>query len=490
MKRSLLFSVLLFLAVTVILVGVFSAVSGNYVLRIDSPGDEYDLVTVSYTDDSVLNNVGAFELDGSMFFVMRGLDPGSCEVDVMVSSYETGEIGVSEHFSDLRVNSLGMVYQRSLGNDFQYWQLIFVGIAVYFLIMGVWFLRRYRTQRAENPFNYQVVFDLTLALMCLLFAAVFALSALLLMTRFTELPAPEAFSLVSIFVILLIGLSLPPALIVSVLVGISNLSLIRHEGFRPVNALGIAMGTLLSVGIAALLIGTLRNRELLEELALFRTAVNIAALIILFLELTMVSVTVCALRSLRSVPPFPQDYIIILGCGIRPDGTLYPLLRGRVDRALSFYREQLAAGEKAPILVPSGGQGGDEPMAEAEAMQRYLISEGVPAGHILPETRSGTTRENMLFSKEIIRQDGRGDRVIFSTTAYHVFRSGMLAAEAGLRAAGIGSPTRWYFWPNAFLREFVGIVVAYRRAELGMGLSMAVLVTIITNLQSILNAIS
>ena len=26
----------------------------------------------------------------------------------------------------------------------------------------------------------------------------------------------------------------------------------------------------------------------------------------------------------------------------------------------------------------------------------------------------------------------------------------------------MGSPTMWYFWPNAFLREFIGLLVSNR----------------------------
>ena len=39
-------------------------------------------------------------------------------------------------------------------------------------------------------------------------------------------------------------------------------------------------------------------------------------------------------------PDKDKDIIIILGCGIRKDGTPTPILRGRIDRALKFYEEQ------------------------------------------------------------------------------------------------------------------------------------------------------
>ena len=42
------------------------------------------------------------------------------------------------------------------------------------------------------------------------------------------------------------------------------------------------------------------------------------------------------------------------------------------------------------------------------------------------------------------------------------FRSGLLARRVKMRALGIGSPTRWYFWPNAAVREFAGLLTAHR----------------------------
>ena len=47
----------------------------------------------------------------------------------------------------------------------------------------------------------------------------------------------------------------------------------------------------------------------------------------------------------------------------------------------------------------------------------------------------------------------------FSTTNYHVFRSGILARQQGIDAEGIGSPTKSYFWINAFVREFIATVL-------------------------------
>ena len=104
-----------------------------------------------------------------------------------------------------------------------------------------------------------------------------------------------------------------------------------------------------------------------------------------------------------------------------------PLLRARVDRALAFAEAQAAAGGKAPVFVLSGGQGPDEIVSEAESMRGYLASRGVPAERILLEDRSTDTAENMRFSKELIFARDPEAVTAFSTTNFHVFRSGLKA---------------------------------------------------------------
>ena len=169
----------------------------------------------------------------------------------------------------------------------------------------------------------------------------------------------------------------------------------------------------------------------------------------------------------------------MLGCRIRPDGTLYPLIRGRVDRAIEFAEAQLRATGKRPILVPSGGRGGDEPLAEGEAMARYMRERGIPEAYILPETESKTTRENILFSRRLI---GEQAKAAFSTSSYHVYRGGILAAEEGWNLDGMGSRTKWYFWPNAFLREFIGLMAAGRTQQL----LAAAIITVVSIIMTLL----
>ena len=59
-----------------------------------------------------------------------------------------------------------------------------------------------------------------------------------------------------------------------------------------------------------------------------------------------------------------------------------------------------------------------------------------------------------------------------------MFRAGILAWQMGIRAEGIGSGTRSYFWINAFVREFIATVYAERRKHL-LVIAVMILLTLL-----------
>ena len=167
------------------------------------------------------------------------------------------------------------------------------------------------------------------------------------------------------------------------------------------------------------------------------------------------------------------DYIIIHGAGL--DGPRpTPLLAGRIDKALELWNKQHQHGK----FVVSGGQGADEVVSEAQAMRDYLLEKGVPADAILMEDKSTTTWENLKNSLAVIRADratngdtgaANDDTATASndfttavvTSDFHVFRCAEYAHNLGIKADGIGSHTKGWYWPTAFIREFIAITKAH-----------------------------
>ncbi|MDY0852291.1 YdcF family protein [Bacillus thuringiensis] len=178
-----------------------------------------------------------------------------------------------------------------------------------------------------------------------------------------------------------------------------------------------------------------------------------------------------------------QDFIIVLGSGLIND-KVPPLLASRINKAIDFYWKQ-AAVNTPPTIIFSGGQGPDEGLPEAEAMQSYAVEKGIPLEHTVQENRSVNTYQNMLFSKEImdsLKPEGKY-KSIFTTNNFHLFRAGIYARQAGLNSQGIGSKTAFYYWPNAMIREYVAIVVMGRKRHMkicGTILGFALFVSVLS----------
>ncbi|MBO2517664.1 MAG: hypothetical protein CW338_10450 [Clostridiales bacterium] len=262
---------------------------------------------------------------------------------------------------------------------------------------------------------------------------------------------------------------MPVLILLFVSLTVSNIALVRHEGKSPKNMLGAALGAFMIIFTVLNILGwnRLSTSRMTDDgsgnpfgQVLLRLVPIVTGGVLCYLECVFTGMCVCAVAAAKKRLKYDMDYMIILGCAIRKDGTLYPLLRGRVDHAEAFARRQYDEKKKKLVFVPRGGQGEDECISEAEAMRRYLEELGIDPERILAEDKSTNTRENMRFSKQLIEQQDPSAKVAFSTTNYHVFRAGVYAAEEGLKAVGTGSRTKWYFWPNAFVREFFALLKA------------------------------
>ena len=331
-----------------------------------------------------------------------------------------------------------------------------------------------------NPYSYNTIYYMGFSLF-LLAVAVMQLRITLLLIRY-----PQVYQANEILHILLdsaknfMYYSSPFLLLFSIALCVSNISLIRHEGRRLVNILGILLSFLLVAGLVLLFLFDRYASGSALQIMLHDLAANLFAAVYLYFECMLIGAIVADVIAARHEPDLDKDFLIILGCGFRKDGTPSPLLRGRLDRALRFAEKQEAATGKAPIFVTSGGQGPDEVCSESACMKRYLLEQGVPEDRILEEDRSTDTFENMKYSKAQIWKVNPQGKIAFATTNYHVFRSGLYARRVKMRAVGMGADTKWYFLPNASMREFVGLLTEHRGKQILIFGSLILSYTILT----------
>ena len=400
---------------------------------------------------------------------------GETEAHLLWDGVEEGGLYESELSMRLYALPFGVLFD-SITWNFSGWEIFTACLSLFLLTASLLCFFAYRREKKRVYFSYRATASLGLAIFFLV--ASFLRADMLL----AFLKGENAGTVWSLLVGTIVTAQTFMRRTAFILVGFalvtaaSNLVLMRHEGARPANMLGIVVSAVIVGGAA---FGIWMSRSMLR-FPMRNVLLNVYAWLFVYLECLLAATMIRAFEAGRHEPAYDRDYVLVLGCRIRPDGSLYPLIRGRVDRAIAFVRAQEKATGKRAILIPSGGQGPDEPMPEGEAMARYMREQGIPEDAILPETRSRTTKENMLFSRRLIEEregpDGPGGetRAAFSTSSYHVYRGGILAAEDGWDLDGMGSRTKWYFWPNAFLREYLGLLAAGRVQQLvSMGILAA-----------------
>ena len=164
------------------------------------------------------------------------------------------------------------------------------------------------------------------------------------------------------------------------------------------------------------------------------------------------------------------DYIVILGAGLNKD-KVTPLLASRIEAGIKLYQAQQKKYQHSPTIILSGGQGLDEVISEGLAMANYIREKYPMITNLLIEDQSTNTEENLRFSEQVAKENGevrsfKQCNVVVATNNYHLLRAGKLARAQGLNVQGMGSKTRWFYLPTAFIREYIGYLVLTKKKHL------------------------
>jgi len=125
----------------------------------------------------------------------------------------------------------------------------------------------------------------------------------------------------------------------------------------------------------------------------------------------------------------PADVIVVLGAA-EYRGKPSPVLRARLDHALTLYKKGLAT-----RILTTGGAGGDPVYTEGTVGRSYLVSQGVPSEAIIVEPEGGTTVYSTAAAAEIMRRMGLKSCIVVSD-GYHIYRVKKLLESRGLTVYG------------------------------------------------------
>jgi uncharacterized SAM-binding protein YcdF (DUF218 family) len=128
------------------------------------------------------------------------------------------------------------------------------------------------------------------------------------------------------------------------------------------------------------------------------------------------------------------DVILILGAA-EYRGKPSPVLKGRLDHGLELYHAK-----KAPLILTTGGAGGDPVFTEGEVGRDYLIRHGVPSESIIVEAEGESTMHSIAAAAAIMRRMGLKSCIIVSD-GYHIYRAKKMLEAQGFSAYGSPRPS-------------------------------------------------
>ena len=128
------------------------------------------------------------------------------------------------------------------------------------------------------------------------------------------------------------------------------------------------------------------------------------------------------------------DCILVLGAGLKPDGTPNYMLRDRLDLGIKLYKDGVA-----PKLLLSGDNG-QERYDEVNAMKTYTLDAGVPSEDIFMDHAGFSTYDSMYRARDIFEVE----KAIIITQRYHQYRALYTARGLGIDAYGVVSEPRTY----------------------------------------------
>jgi len=136
----------------------------------------------------------------------------------------------------------------------------------------------------------------------------------------------------------------------------------------------------------------------------------------------------------RPVATEPADCAVVLGAGLRDDGSPSDVLRDRLDESLALYR----AGRVKRLIV--SGDHRTPAYDEPNAMRVYLEGNGVPAEAIFMDHAGLDTYSSMWRARHVFG----ATRIVVVTQQFHLARAVWCARALGMEAEGSAADRHAY----------------------------------------------
>ncbi|MCC8169595.1 MAG: YdcF family protein, partial [Oscillospiraceae bacterium] len=148
---------------------------------------------------------------------------------------------------------------------------------------------------------------------------------------------------------------------------------------------------------------------------------------------------------------YNEDVLIVLVAGVNVE-TPTRVLATSLEKAVEYFNKN-----KDGYVIVTGGQGPQEDITEAAAMEKYLVESGISDERIIKEEKATSTSENYEYSKEIIDEFFPGGSIVTITNDFHIYRAKKLARVAGIETTTLHASTPKSGRAAMYLREILAV---------------------------------
>lgn len=177
--------------------------------------------------------------------------------------------------------------------------------------------------------------------------------------------------------------------------------------------------------------GTRRGGRWLRALLVLCAAVAAALLAV---NLLVVGTTAGRIVTSEEAKEQKADCILVLGAGVRDDGTPSRMLSDRLATAIVLYEEEVSG-----RLLMSGDHGRSD-YDEVNVMKDAAVAAGIPSEAVFMDHAGFNTYDSLYRAREIFQ----AERVVIVTQRYHLYRALYIARALGLEAVGVAAPGDTY----------------------------------------------
>lgn len=159
------------------------------------------------------------------------------------------------------------------------------------------------------------------------------------------------------------------------------------------------------------------------------------------------------------------DCILVLGAGVRTDGSPSPMLEDRLMQGIELYN--MGASER---LLMSGDHSTKD-YDEVNTMKQYAIDMNIASENIFMDHAGLSTYDSLYRARDIFQ----AEKIIIVTQEYHLYRALYIAKSLGLDAYGVSSDPRQYAGQDfremreiiARIKDFFKVIVKPHPTYLG-----------------------